>query len=108
MTDSKRIISGLMALCLILTVFVAFPLRSVAADGVTDLDDAEEGFWHSMASDFYYSRLSANEKKIWDRLDKACMDVLLSDDDADALIYVDVRDLGVKNDKADFLTLLFI
>ena len=118
MKNSLRMISGFLTMSLVLSVFVIFSAGKVSAsevmDSATNPVTEKEVFWHSMASDLYYSQLSDIEKKVWDRLDDACMEVLLSDGDVNNYfgevyyIAVNTNDLGIDYNRAEFIASLFI
>ena len=79
----KKIVSALAAI-----TFMIAPVS--ALHGNVEAASAEEQYWRSMSTDFYYKQMSADEKKLYDKLDEKCMKILLLETDD---ITVEVKDL---------------
>ena len=45
--------------------------------------NAEYDYWLNFSNDYYYEQLDAQEKMVWDQLENACVNYLLSDSEAE-------------------------
>ena len=101
MQIGKKIVSVITTLTFLITPVVFFQNNAEAAE-------TDEAFWRKMSSDYYYDQLNENDRKLYDRLDKACMDILLSDEDLDiSYVEVDSEDLIMKMDDASRIVDMF-
>ena len=69
-------------------------------------DSAEEQFWYSLSSDYYYSKMTDRQKRFYDIVNRECMSILLSNNNCGD-ITVDIQSLDYNvSDKQEMMTIM--
>ena len=88
----------------IMTLVLVLQLLPIRVNAATD-----EDFWKSMSTSFYYDQLGSAEKKLYDRIDSFCMEMLLSDKTySKSAGFIQFTEFGLTRDQAEKVFLIYL